>query len=641
MLRSNKNLVIILLGLGAVAAAACSKTGSAPTGFGVNVIVDGSKLSADQRKSLTTDLLTVTSDKTGDTPVTKTLPDLPKALQSGQARFHYTPGSGITASNKLTLEIEVMAGSTLVAGGSKTVQLATNAVDATIVLIPGSGTNNDGGGGSGGADGGGGSGGGGGGFDANPGDIVNPGGHANGVACGADSECGTGFCTDGVCCNERCNDTCAACNVATSKGFCTAYAADTDPEFECSPSPDAGTTTDAGSTEAGGSDASATDADQSDAPVINLPDGGLMTMPRSCASTCDGAKKCRFPDTTKSCGKSFCNTSGEIASFVCDGKGGCGPALSECQDYKCVDSMSGGACGTTCTTTADCLSTSFCDGTKKCTTKKGNGVPCVTPDECSTGHCIAGATGGVCCNTACDSPLTCTMAGAVGQCKCSECPNGTCQVFYPDTDGDGYGDRTATYAAHTAKAACTGAPPAGFVADNTDCDDGDSNVHPGQTTFFPTKSRAGAGTFDYDCDGVLTKKTPEYINGKCQFCGSTDACSLVSATCLNANQASSFQCPLEYTGIIKADEPLSTNGPLITPVGVPGDLAPRAAGVIVPPPIIIIRPQCCGCYANDRTGFLGTVQCGATANTYTCNPCAAAGQGPAPATPTSTVQNCR
>ena len=33
--------------------------------------------------------------------------------------------------------------------------------------------------------------------------------------------------------------------------------------------------------------------------------------------------------------------------------------------------------------------------------------------------------------------------------------------------------------------------------------------------------------------------------------------------------------------------------------------------------------------AASRTGFLAAVNCGASANTFTCQPCAAAGQGPA------------
>jgi hypothetical protein len=635
-----------ILVLGALAAAGCGGTESPPTGFGVNLTVDATMIPAATRAKITSAKLTVTSDDAGMSPVSRTPADLPKALQGGTARFHYTPGAGITKNNKLTFVVDAFNGTTLVATGtSPAVQLAAEAVSATITLKGGA----DGGVPDGATDAQ---------MEASPGDVVNPDGAKNGATCTTNAECGTGFCTDGVCCNEKCDDVCASCNLTGHQGVCTPYDVDTDPEMECGPvqpptESDAGTAGDGSAGDASQADAGAagdgaSSADaESDAAVINTPDGGFMTMPKSCGGKCSGARSCKFPGMSTSCGKAFCNTKGQAASFVCDGMGGCAPSLTACTSYACNDAT--GTCDTSCQAHTQCVSTNYCAGDQTCKPKKGNGLTCVTSDECTSGHCIGAAGASVCCNTACESPLTCTMAGAVGQCKCSECPNGTCQVFYPDKDGDGYGDRTATYAANTAKAACTGVAPVGFVADNTDCDDGDSNVHPGQTAFFATKSRNGTGTFDYNCDGVLTKKTPEYVGGSCKFCGAVGACSLVSATCSAANQASSFQCPQEfYTPIIKGFS--SEIDATIPRLAVPGRSEPLASsGDIVPLadpavaiPILPGRLECCGCLANDRTGYLTTVACGASATTYTCNPCAGVNQGPAAATATAgVVQNCR
>ena len=50
-------------------------------------------------------------------------------------------------------------------------------------------------------------------------------------------------------------------------------------------------------------------------------------------------------------------------------------------------------------------------------------------------------------------------------------PNAT---YYADVDGDGYGN------AGTTQSSCTGAP-SGYVANNTDCNDGNATIHPGAT----------------------------------------------------------------------------------------------------------------------------------------------------------------
>jgi hypothetical protein len=43
----------------------------------------------------------------------------------------------------------------------------------------------------------------------------------NGSTCSASSQCLTGFCVDGVCCNTACNGTCQSCNINGSQGTCS------------------------------------------------------------------------------------------------------------------------------------------------------------------------------------------------------------------------------------------------------------------------------------------------------------------------------------------------------------------------------------------------------------------------------------
>ncbi|MBK8257682.1 MAG: hypothetical protein IPK82_34065 [Polyangiaceae bacterium] len=56
---------------------------------------------------------------------------------------------------------------------------------------------------------------------------------ANGATCTLATQCISGFCTDGVCCNSTCTGTCKACSLANTMGTCTNVPAGQDPDDEC------------------------------------------------------------------------------------------------------------------------------------------------------------------------------------------------------------------------------------------------------------------------------------------------------------------------------------------------------------------------------------------------------------------------
>ena len=115
-------------------------------------------------------------------------------------------------------------------------------------------------------------------------------------------------------------------------------------------------------------------------------------------------------------------------------------------------------CTFTCTADEDCDSgdacaPSFCNDAHRC--EVAEPVVCDDGDPCT--------------RDACDEVIGCVATAA-------------------DGDGDGY----------LAEAVEGCALPAG------DCNDGNPDVFPGQTTTFATPI-AGAGGYDYDCDGVETR----------------------------------------------------------------------------------------------------------------------------------------
>jgi hypothetical protein len=426
-------------------------------------------------------------------------------------------------------------------------------------------------------------------------------GKKNGDPCASGTECASTFCTDGVCCESACSGVCETCGV--DKGKCTAVPDGTDPDKECKPEerpdsggvaePDAGSPiTDGGPLEGGALDDGSTG-------LVNVPDGGFTQNEAPCVGSCNGARACKFPDKTTTCGTKFCNTSTQAGRFACDGKGHCDLDLEACSSFTCENDE----CRKTCAEQNDCQATHFCNISGVCQEKLANGLGCGNPDQCKSGFCVVEGGSGVCCNSECDASFgagaTCKKAGSVGKCQCSlNCGAGSCRLYYRDSDLDTFGDKDGTIAAGTAALGCdNAAPPAGFVASKTDCDDGDNRAKPGQTGWF-ADTTLGKGLRDFNCSGAIEKEIPEYPGSSCRFCYETkgEACEAENV-CRAKGDQSRLSCAL-YKDVF-----------------------------CFPP-----GASCYSCgysrFASNTYGFVANVDCGNSATPRSCGECSATGGGP-------------
>jgi hypothetical protein len=138
--------------------------------------------------------------------------------------------------------------------------------------------------------------------------------------CSKKTDCPTGNCVDGVCCDSPCNERCHTCSLLTSPGKCVESPVGMDLRAECGPA-------------------------------------------HSCFGTCGPGAKCIGSGPGTMCARNQCTTpTGGIGPAYCAGAGAACPderVAFDCAPYICEPAF--GACRTVCSTSLDCMNGFACD----------------------------------------------------------------------------------------------------------------------------------------------------------------------------------------------------------------------------------------------------------------------------------------
>jgi hypothetical protein len=254
---------------------------------------------------------------------------------------------------------------------------------------------------------------------------------ANSQNCKANSDCVSGNCTEGVCCNTACTGACQSCVVQSKVGTCTSIPANASPRdsttcaanLPCGNTgkcdgnagcqqPAAGTTCSDGNACTNGD--SCSNGKCVSGPALSCDDGNVCTD-----DSCDPSKGCVHANNSKTCDDGNKCTTGEACS---GGKCG-GGATVNCNDNNvCTDDS--------CDPSKGCV---YANNTKSCDT----GDKCTAGGVCSGGKCTGTAVncddGNPCTDDKCDSTGGCTHTNNAAACNdnsaCTTndvCSGGTC-----------------------------------------------------------------------------------------------------------------------------------------------------------------------------------------------------------------------
>ena len=227
----------------------------------------------------------------------------------------------------------------------------------------------------------------------------------NGAACTSATECGSGFCVDGVCCDGACQGVCQACvsgKTGQGDGQCRPVPMGGDPDDEC------------------------------------VADTG---NPCGRTGVCGGAAGCGFALAGLACGDSQCTGNTVTPRPRCSGAGQCEPRPNEAcpGNLRCANAS---VCKANCVSDGDCVAGMFCDtAAGRCRATKPQGGACDPAgqgSECTSGRCVDGfccesACGGIC--VACSQAKTGLANGRCAPVRAGIDPDNECSTQAPSSCG--------------------------------------------------------------------------------------------------------------------------------------------------------------------------------------------------------------
>ncbi len=234
-----------------------------------------------------------------------------------------------------------------------------------------------------------------------------------GVACGANNQCSSGFCADGVCCNTACDGACDACSKAkgaSTDGACSAVAPGMPGDPACAPYLCDGQKALCPVSCMGDSQCAAGNYCDNGACVAKKAKGVVCSAANQCATGfCSDAVCCNGAcgGSCNACSKALGATTDGTCAVLADGAVG----APVCTPYLCDGNAA--ACPMSCAGEADCSTGNYC-AANKCVAKKVNGISCAMAKECQSGNCIDGR----CCSSTCGGACeACNLAGKEGACS--------------------------------------------------------------------------------------------------------------------------------------------------------------------------------------------------------------------------------